>query len=162
MAGEEKKKAGRKGKYETHVLPFFEQIEKYLNDGASEKQIAECLDVSYAAWNKYKVDYPEFGELCRKPRIELVKNLRSALIKKALGFEYEEKKTYYRKPRGADDSEIEYIYSEVYKKQSLPNETAIFGALNIYDPEYVKDKKAHELKKQELEFKKLQAELKDF
>ena len=161
MTGE-KKKAGRKGKYETHVLPFFDKIDKLLNEGASEKQCAEALNISYAAWNKYKVEYPAFGELCGKPRTKLIENLRSALVKRALGFEYEEKKTYYRKPRGASDNEVEYIYSEVYKKQALPDTTAIFGALNIYDPEYVKDKKAHELKERELELKKLQAEMKDF
>lgn len=163
MADEEKKKAGRKGKYETCVKPYFDVIEKHLQDGATEKQIAtEVLQISYAAWNLYKNKYPEFKALCEKPRVKIVKELRGALVKLALGFEYTEKKTYYRKPRGGGESETEFLYSEVYTKQSLPNATAIFGALNLLDPEYVKDKKAHELKKRELELKELQAEMKDF
>ena len=163
MADDKKKKAGRKGKYETCVKPFFDIIEKHLQDGAAEKQIAtEVLQISYATWNLYKQQHPEFRELCEKPRTKVVEELRSALVRRALGFEYEEKKTYYRKPRGASDNEIEYIYSEVCKKQALPDTTAIFGALNIYDPDYVKDKKAHELKEQELELRKMQAELKNF
>ncbi len=151
---DEKKKAGRKGKYETHVLPFFDRIEKLLNEGASEKQVAEALGVSYPAWNNYKKDYPALGELCGKPRTQLIENLRGALVKRALGFTYEEIKQYITE----DEDGHKKKHTEITKKQALPDTTAIFGALNIYDPEYVKDKKAHELKEQELELRKMQAE----
>lgn len=154
----DKKKAGRKGKYETHVLPNFDKIEKMLNEGASEKQCAEALGVSYPAWNNYKKDYPAFGELCSKPRTKLIENLRSALVKRALGFTYEEKEQYIVK----DVDGNKKISTKIFTKQALPDTTAIFGALNIYDPDYVKDKKAHELKEQELELRRMKAELEDF
>lgn len=153
-----KKKAGRKGKYETHVLPFFDKIDKMLNEGASERQMAEALDISYAAWNNYKVQYKEFGELCSKPRTKLVEDLRSALVKRALGFSYEEKKQYITE----DENGNKKKHTEITTKQALPDTTAIFGALNIYDDEYVKDKKAHELKQQELELRKMSVEFKDW
>lgn len=155
---DEKKKAGRKGKYETHIKPFFDKIDKMLNDGASEKQVAEALGVSYPAWNKYKQDYPEFRELCSKPRTHLIEELRSALVKRALGFTYEEKKQYITE----DEDGKKKKHTEITTKQALPDTTAIFGALNIYDPEYVKDKKAHELKEQELELRREMAEFKNF
>lgn len=155
---DEKKKVGRKGKYDTHVLPFFDKIDKMLNEGASEKQVAEALGISYPAWNNYKKDYPAFGKLCSKPRTKLIEDLRSALVKRALGFTYEEKKQYIVKDAGGNKK----ISTEIYTKQALPDTTAIFGALNIYDPEYVKDKKAHELKEQELELRRMKAELEDF
>lgn len=158
MADDEKKKAGRKGKYDTHVLPFFDKIDKMLNEGASEKQVAEALGISYPAWNNYKKDYPAFGELCGKPRTKLIEDLRSALVRRALGFTYEEKKQYITE----DESGNKKKHTEITTKQALPDTTAIFGALNIYDPEYVKDKKAHELKEQELELRRMQAEMKDF
>lgn len=150
--------AGRKGKYDTHVKPFFERIDKMLNEGASEKQVAEALGISYAAWNNYKVQFKEFGELCGKPRTKLVDDLRSALVKRALGFAYEEKKQYITE----DESGNKKKHTEITTKQALPDTTAIFGALNIYDPEYVKDKKAFELKQQELELRKMSAEFKDW
>lgn len=155
---DEKKKAGRNGKYKTHVLPFFDKIDEMLNKGASEKQCAEALGISYPAWNNYKKDYPAFGELCSKPRTKLVEDLRSALVKRALGFTYEEKKQYITE----DESGNKKKHTEITTKQALPDTTAIFGALNIYDPEYVKDKKAHELKEQELELRRMQADLKDW
>lgn len=155
---DEKKKAGRKGKYETHVKPFFDMIDKKLNDGASEKQVAEALGISYAAWNKYKQDYSELRELCEQPRTKLIEDLRSALVKRALGFTYEEKKQYITE----DEDGHKKKHTEITTKQALPDTTAIFGALNIYDPEYVKDKKAHELKEQELELRRMRAEMDDF
>ncbi len=155
---DEKKKAGRKGKYETHIKPFFDKIDKMLNDGASEKQCAEALGVSYPAWNKYKQDYTELRELCGKPRTKLIEDLRSALVKRALGFTYEEKKQYITE----DEDGHKKKHTEITTKQALPDTTAIFGALNIYDPEYVKDKKAHELKEQELELRREMAEFKNF
>ena len=150
--------AGRKNKYETHVAPFFDKIDKWLNEGASEKQVAEQLGISYPAWNNYKVQYAELRELCGKPRTQLIEELRSALVKRALGFTYEEKKVYKKKDAGGKES----VYTELQTKHALPDTTAIFGALNLYDPDYVKDRKSHELKEQELELRKMLAEMKDF
>ena len=150
--------AGRNGKYEKYVKPYFEKIDKLLNDGASEKQVADSLDISYASWNNYKRDYPELKELCEKPRTKLVEDLRSALVKRALGFSYEEKKQYITE----DEQGNKKKHTEITTKQALPDTTAIFGALNIYDPDYVKDKKQHELKQQELELRKMIAENKDW
>lgn len=147
------KKVGRKSLYESHIKPYLDQIDKWLNQGASEKQIAENLNIAYSTWNKYKGEFNELNALCSKPRVKLVDELRSALVKKALGFTYEEKKVYKKK----DNDGKEYSYSEIITKQSLPDTTAIFGALNLYDEDYVKDKKAHELKVEELELRKMLA-----
>lgn len=146
------KKVGRKDKYETHVLPNFKDIEKWLNEGATEKTVASKLGIAYPTWNLYKRKYKEFGELCAKPRTKLIDDLRSALIKKALGFTLKNKKTYIKE--NDDGSQIKTI--EITETEVAPDCAAIFGALNIYDPDYVKDKKYYELKTQELELKKQQ------
>lgn len=150
--------AGRKGKYESHVKPFFELIDRLLNEGATEEQVALRLGVSYAAFNNYKRDHSELRELCEKPRVGLIEDLRGALVKRALGFSYEEKKQYITE----DEQGNKKKHTEITTKQALPDTTAIFGALNIYDPEYVKDKKQHELKQQELELRRQMADNKDW
>lgn len=150
--------AGRKGKYESHVKPFFELIDKLLNEGATEEQVAKRLGVSYAAFNNYKRDHSELRELCEKPRAGLIEDLRGALVKRALGFTYEEKKQYITE----DEQGNKKKHTEITTKQALPDTTAIFGALNIYDPDYVKDKKQHELKRQELELRRQMADNKDW
>lgn len=157
--------AGRNSKYETHVQPFFEKIEDWLNNGAAEKQVAEALGISYASWNNYKVQYPELKALCEKPRIPLIVDLRSALVKRAKGFTYEEKEQYIKqevdpvtkKPMGKP-----VMHTRIVTKQALPDTTAIFGALNLYDSDYVKDRKNYELKQQELELRRMMAESKDW
>ena len=154
-----KKKVGRRGLYETHIAPNFDKIDKMLNDGASEKQVAEALGVSYPSWNNYKVKYKEFGELCNKPRTRLIDDLRSALVKRALGFNYEEKKIYKKKDE--DGKEVTYI--EITTKYALPDVAAINLGLKNYDKEnWANDPQSLELKKQELEIRKMQAEMKDW
>lgn len=146
---------GARPKYNTHVKPYFDIIEERLNDGASEEQVALSLGISYASWNNYKVQHKEFDDLCRKPRIKLVGDLRSSLVKRAKGFTYEEKKQYITE----DEQGNKKKHTEITTKYALPDTTAIFGALNLYDADYVKDRKAHELKEQELELRKQMAEL---
>ena len=143
-------KVGRKDKYFKQVKPYLEQIDTWLNQGATEKQIADALRVAYSSWGTYKTKYKELKDLCDKPRVGLILDLRGALVKSALGYTYEEKKTYIKK----DEDGKESRYTEITQKYSQPSTTAIFGALNIYDPEYVKDKKNYELKREELELKK--------
>lgn len=147
-------KAGAKSKYETHVKPYFDKITEMLNGGASEEQVAVSLGISYSSFNNYKSQYEELAELCKQPRVKLVDDLRSALIKKALGMKIERKKTYIKKD--ADGREAKY--TEIMVDELPPDTTAIFGALNLYDCDYVRDRKQYELKQQELELRKMLAE----
>ena len=150
--------SGRRELYESNIKPNLKKIEKQLNDGATERNLAAKYGISYASWNNYKVKYPEFKEICNKPRTKLIEDLRGALVKRALGFTYEEKKQYITEDADGNQKR----HTEIISKQALPDTTAIFGALNIYDPEYVKDKKQHELKQQELELRKMIAEQKEW
>ena len=147
---------GRKGKYESCVAPFFDKIDKMLQDGASEKQVAKALGVSESAFANYKRQHDDLRALCEKPRQKVVEDLRSALLKKALGYEYKEEKVYQRK---TGDDEPEIIYKEIYKKHMPPDVAAINLALKNYDRDnWSNDPQMLEIKKQELELKKLAAE----
>lgn len=156
--------AGRPSKYETHIKPHLEQIKKWAEQGATERQIAKQLGVAYSSFCLYKTKYPELSELLKSKDMKpLVEELRSALVKKALGFEYKESKSYWRIPKGSVKKEdAECIYKEEYKKYIPPDTTAIFGALNIYDPEYVRDRKNHELREKDYELRKAIAEANNF
>lgn len=156
-------KRGRKDRYTTHILPRFKDIDKWLNEGASEKNIAKKLGIAYSTWNNYKQKYAEFKDLCNKPREGLVDSLWSSLIKKALGFTYEEKKQYIKEDK---ETGKKFVYTEITTKYSPPSETAIFGALRKYDSkenklEYDYQSKSIDLKKQELELKKMNLEKND-
>lgn len=152
-------KAGAKSKYETHIKPYFDKIEKMLNEGASEEQVALSLGVSYSSFNNYKKQYEELAELCKQPRVKLIQDLRSALIKKALGMKVERKKTYMKKD--ADGREAKY--TEIMIDELPPDVAAINLALKNYDKDnWANDPAILELKRQELELRKELAEFKDW
>lgn len=152
-------KRGAKPKYETHVAPYFKDIEKMLNDGATEQQVAKALGISYGSFNNYKREHPELWELCRKPRPKLIDDLRSALIKKALGMKVERKKIYSKK--NEDGEEVKY--TEIMIDELPPDVAAINLALKNYDREnWANDPQAMDLKREELKLRKELAQLKEW
>ena len=146
----DKNNVGRPSNYHKQVEPFLAQIDTWLNNGATEKQVAQALNIAYSSWSNYKNQFKELKELCDKPRVGLVLNLRGALVKSALGQKITTKKTYIKKDQDGKESR----YTEIIEKEIPPNINAIYGALNVYDDEYVKDKANYDLKKEELELKK--------
>lgn len=154
MAGS---KRGRKSAYDEKIKPRFKDIEKWLKGGASEKQVAEAIGVSEATWFKYKAENTEFKEFIKSiNRSEIVCDLRSALLKKAMGYTYEEKKQYIKEDT---DTGKKYKYTEITTKTSHPDVAAINLALKNYDRDnWANDPQMLELKKQELELRKQIAE----
>ena len=112
-------KRGRKSVYDTKIKPRFDDILKWLRNGATEKQVYENLGISQEAFYKYKREKVEFSELLKKGQESLVEQLRGALIKKALGFEYTETKRFTKIENGKQVQTIEET-----KKQSLPDVAA--------------------------------------
>lgn len=145
------RKRGRKSKYDI-VKENFPQIEKWLKEGATERQIAENLNIAMSSWSLYKTQYTELTELIKNSRRDVVQELRGALIKKALGFEYEEKKTYIKTD---EETGKQTKYVEITKKYSVPDVAAINLSLKNYDKEnWANDPQMLELRKAEFEFKK--------
>lgn len=149
----------RPNKYETHVKPYLQDIKQALERGVEEKTIAENIGVSVSAWCDYKNRYSEFAEVFKKKDVSaILERLDGALMKIAEGYEYQEKKQYIKK----DEDGESVTYTEITTKHQPPNVTAIFGAYNRFDPNYVKDKAYFELKQQELELKRMNAEANNF
>jgi len=144
-------KRGRKSVYETHIEPRFSEISKWLENGATEKQIYENLGVSRNAFYKYKKDKKEFYELLKNGRKSLVLQLRGALVKKALGFEYTETKKYSK--RDSDGNVSQYV--EETTKTALPDVAALNLCLKNYDSdEWANDPQLLRIKEKELELKR--------
>lgn len=151
----------RPSKYETHVRPHLQEIKEAYNRGVEEKEIAKNLGIAVSTWCEYKNKYSELTEVLKRDEDKtkiILENLNSALLKIAYGFEFQEKKQYIT----ADESGKQRKHTEIYTRYCPPNPTAIFGAFNRFDPDYKKDKAYYELKKQELELKKLIAEANNF
>lgn len=167
-------KRGRKNRYETDIKPNLQLIHEMART-MTEKQIAESFGVSYTgAWSLYKQQYPELVETLKKGRQNLVAELRSALIKRAKGYEYTETKETVEAVRWPDEmyallidagfspeqiAGSRLIKTETSHKQMAPDVAAINLALKNYDKDnWANDPQGLELKKQELELRKQQIE----
>lgn len=166
-------KAGRKGKYDTHVKPYFPLIMEMCQT-MTENQIAEALGVGASTFAYYKTQYPELSEILKKGRQNLVAELRSALIKKAKGYEYTETKSVSEAVRWPDElyvlflesgfteeqlNQARLIKTEVAHKHVTPDVAAINLALKNYDPDnWANDPQMLKIRKRELELREQQIE----
>ena len=147
-------KTGRKNVYDTLIKPRFSEIEDWLRHGATEKQIYENLGISKETFYQYKRQKSDFSDLLEKGRTALVLQLRGALVKKALGFDYTEVKRF---TKVENNKQIQTI--EETQKTSLPDVAAINLCLKNYDSEnWANDPQALKLKEEELKLRREIAE----
>lgn len=141
---------GRPNKYFTHIQPRLAEIEK-LCAIKTEKQIAEEMGVAYSSWKEYKKLYPDLLAAIKKGRYSLVNELRGTLIKRAKGFQYEEKKVI------KEDGVI--VREEITIKTAMPDVAALNLCLKNYDKEnWSNDPQMMDIRKKELELREKQIE----
>ena len=146
---------GRKPKYNDYIKPNLDKIKNWAAAGATESEICSALGISRATFCKYKNENIELMDAIRAGRQNVVLNIKAALYKRAIGFEYEEKV--------GRNSEKNGVSTEIYQRYSPPDTTAAAMLLRNYDPTYKdKDKQTADFKAQELEIKKALAESNNF
>lgn len=144
-------KRGRKSSYETTIKPRFDDILRWLRNGATEQIICHNLGITQKTFYKYKAEKSEFSELLKKGRESIVEELRGILMKKARGFEYKE----YKRVTKVEDGETTIQSIEEYTKQALPDVAAANLLLKNYDKEnWSNDPRSDDLKQAEFELKK--------
>ena len=148
-------KAGRKSKYDEYVKPFLKQITDWARSGATEKEIADALGVALSTFSDYKNKYSELSDALRAGRKAVVLNVKAALYRKAIGFEYEEMRGIKK------DGKV--VSTEIFKRYAPPDTTAAAMILRNYEDEWRdKDSAQTDFKRQELEIKKALAEANNF
>lgn len=141
---------GRPKLYQKKVEPYLEEISEMALT-MTEEQIAKTLGVGWSTFRSYKAEYPALVDALKSGRAELVKTLKSTMIKRAKGFSYEERKRIIK--NGA------VVQEEIYMKAALPDVASMNLLLKNYDKEnWANDPQALELKRQELELQKLKIE----
>ena len=148
-------KAGRKSKYDEYVKPYLKQITEWARSGATENEICTALGISQSTFYEYKKQFSELSNALRMGRQTVILNVKAALYRKAIGFEYEEK-------RGVKKGD-KVVSTEVFKRYSPPDTTAAAMLLRNYEEEWRdKDSVQTDFKRQELEIKKALAEANNF
>ena len=73
-----------KSKYETVILPRFDEIKQWVSEGLTDREIIERLGISRSTWYKHKSDFTDFSdsiEVCRRPKVEELENTMFRLAK---------------------------------------------------------------------------------
>lgn len=152
-------KTGRKSIYDTVIAPHITEIRKGVENGATVKEIADALGISESTLNKYKAEKKELKAAFARGRASIIIEIRGALLKKALGYEYEEEKRVGRKDGNGEN----IVVVEKYKKHQPPSETAAAMLLRNYDENWLdKDSATTQLKQQEFELRKAIADSNNF
>ena len=150
---------GRPSRYEKEIKPHLEEIRKAVEAGATDKEIAKAFNISESTIYEYKKKYPQFLEAFARGREQVVIEIKAALLKKALGFTYEEEKKVGRKDKDGEN----IVLVEKYKRYSAPSETAAAMLLRNYDADWRdNDKASAEIKRQEADLRKAIAEANNF
>ena len=119
-----------KGKYEYWLTEEgLLKLEGWARDGLTEEQIAKKMDIGYSTLQAWKNKYQDIIDTLKKGKEIVDYKVENALLKRALGYEYEE---------------ITYEHGEETKrvlKHVLPDTTAQIFWLKNRKPQQWRDKK---------------------
>ena len=93
----EKRKAGRKSKYETHVQPRLLEIAAWCRDGLTDKEICEKLGISQDSFYVYKNKYSEFSDTLKETKEIADIKVEKKKKKNANGYDYIEETVVMKK-----------------------------------------------------------------
>lgn len=126
-----------RGKYHEWITEDgLKKLEAWARDGLTDEQIAHNMGIAAGTLYEYKKRYPEINESLKRGKEVVDIEVENALLKKALGFEYEEEEVYVDV---MSDGTKKQKRKKV-KKQALPDTTAQIFWLKNRKPDEWRDK----------------------
>nr|DAL55184.1 MAG TPA_asm: terminase small subunit [Caudoviricetes sp.] len=128
-----------KSKYDSLVKPKLILIEGWARNGLTIEQIAKNLGISKVTFYKYMNEHVELSEHLKKGKEVVDIEVENALLKRALGYKYEEvtKELLKNKKTGKEELRV----TKVVAKEVQPDTTAQIFWLKNRRPEDWRDKK---------------------
>lgn len=106
-----------KGKYESWLLPdALTRLEGWARDGLTDEQLAAKMGISPSTLYDWKKKFPQLSESLKKGKEVVDIEVENALLKRALGYTYTE--------RRMEESEKEGVKVIETVKHALPDTTA--------------------------------------
>ena len=150
---------GRPNKYDSHIKPYLKQISEWKRNGATDDQICEQLDVSKSVYYDAKAKYSEFSEILKNSKALFVSDLRGELARLAFKHTLSTVKVYTK----SDEKGNPITYREKTEKEVDGDIAAIHLLLKNLDRDnWADNPQGLELKKQELELRRMLAEAREF
>lgn len=107
-------KGGRCGKYHEWITEDgLLRIESWARDGLTDEQIANNIGIAAGTLYEWKKRFPEINEAIKKGKRPVDLEVENALLKRALGYEYEEVKTLIEEVDGKKKKKIEKVVRHV-------------------------------------------------
>jgi len=113
------------------------KIAGWARDGLTNEQVAQQIGIHPSTLYEWQKNYPEIGEALKRGKEVVDRQVESALLKRALGYEYEEVKMIATESGGKR--------VEKTRKQVLPDVTAQIFWLKNRKPEEWRDRKETEI-----------------
>lgn len=122
-----------KGKYQQWLEPEgLLKLEGWARDGLTEEQIAENVGVSRSTLSEWKKKYPDISDTLKRGKEVVDRQVESAMLKRALGYEYDEVKEKYECGILTEKT--------ITRKAVIPDTTAQIFWLKNRKPEAWRDK----------------------
>lgn len=126
-----------KGKYEYWLTPEgLVLLEGWARDGLTDEQISHNMGINKATLYRWKEKYCDICESLKRGKAVVDRQVENSLLKRALGYEYEEVKEKYE--GGAITERV------VMKKEVIPDVTAQIFWLKNRKPGDWRDKREPE------------------
>lgn len=128
-----------KSKWETNVKDKLLLVEAWARNGLTDEQIAHNLGISIQTFYNYKTKHIEFFESLKRGKEIVDIEVENALLKRALGYEYNEvtKELIINKKTGKEELKV----TKVVTKEVVPDTTAQIFWLKNRKPDEWRDKK---------------------
>jgi transposase-like protein len=137
MGGSRKGIPNSTNKYETDILPKLVDVQEWLMQGDTVREVCRKLSISPETWYKYCREHETLMELVNMGRSVLCNEVEKSLLKLCTGYEYEELKTIVEEDKnGKKRTKLEKI-----KRHQPPSAQAISFFLRNRMPEEWSDKK---------------------
>lgn len=138
------KKAGRRGKYEDWLdEDSLLKVQGWARDGLSNEQIAHNIGITAKTLCEWQNRFSEFRNAIKKGKEVVDREVENALLKRALGYEYDE---VTQEPVTDKDTGItEMRVTKRVTKQIVPDVTAQIFWLKNRKPDEFRDKRDVEL-----------------
>lgn len=117
-------------------------VEGWAREGLTDEQIANNLGISTSTFYEYKKNYSEFSESLKRGKEIVDYEVENALLKRALGYEFEEK-TYETK-WDENQGRFREVLTKKVKKEVVPDTTAQIYWLNNRKPKQWRNKRNDE------------------
>lgn len=133
-----------KGKYGYWLTPEgLLKLEGWARDGLTDEQIARKIGINTGTLYAWKNQYPEISEALKRGKEVIDRQVENALLKRALGYDYEEETKELQYDRGTGQQIL--VTTKKVTRHVQPDVTAQIFWLKNRKPEEWRDKQAVEV-----------------